>query len=518
MMSPTTGYRTLNPAAVLLGSLFKNFKHYPLPFFTRLTHRLSRMVGLSSRFCNSLLRLPFASRITGVLALLVLWPMLLGAQDETPAADSDSPSTIFSHPQSTRWWLSGQVNLIFQAHPSFRALYSGPNSLSNGSDHALSRIFTLYTALRLTDTTDVVFDVEEASGAGIGRSVGLAGYTDIDVVRIPGEGSPLSTAPYVSRVIFRQVIPLSHETEEAQAGPLGALTKLPVRRLEFRIGNFALPDFLDVNAVGGDSHLQFANWTIVNNGAWDYAANTRGYTWGALLEYHSPGCAVRFLEALMPKIANGIDLDWNLRRARAENIEVEFDSKRIRHRSGALRLLSYINHGNMGDYRESIQRFLGGIDPVPNIENTRRQGRVKYGFGMNVQQQLTDELRVFARWGWNEGQHESFAYTEVDQTVSFGSDYLGSRWGRKYDKVGAAFVSNGISRDHQEYLRLGGNGFLLGDGNLNYGRETIEEAYYTAHVWRGVFASVDLQHVNNPGYNRDRGPVIVPGFRIHVDF
>ena len=450
--------------------------------------------------------------------LSLLSGLRVAAQAEPSAPESDPPMSVFSHPPSARWWLSGQVNLIFQAHPGFRALYNGPNSLSNDSDHALSRIFTLYSALRLTDTTDVVFDVEEASGEGIGRSVGLAGFTDIDVVRIPGEGSPLSTAPYVSRIVFRQVLRLSRETQEAQPGTLGVLTTLPARRLEFRIGNFALPDFLDTNAVGSDSHLQFANWTIVNNGAWDYAANTRGYTWGALLEYDSPRCAVRFLEALMPKIANGIDLDWNLRRARAENIEVEFDSKKIRGRAGALKLLSFINHGNMGGYRQSIERFLTGVDPVPNIEKTRQQGRVKYGFGINGQQQVGDAMRVFARWGWNEGQHESFAYTEVDQTVSFGADYSGAAWRRKYDKIGAAFVSNGISKDHQNYLRLGGIGFLLGDGRLNYGRETIEEAYYTAHLWRGLFGSALLQHINNPGYNRDRGPVIVPGFRVHVEF
>lgn len=221
---------------------------------------------------------------------------------------------------------------------------------------------------------------------------------------------------------------------------------------------------------------------------------------------------------LMPKVANGIDLDWNFRRARAENIELELHTKRIAHREGIVRILSYVNHANMGDYREAASRFRAGVDSVPTIENTRQQGRIKYGFGVNDEQALTDSLRVFARWGWNEGRHESFAYTEVNATVSFGGDYTGTRWGRKLDKVGAAFVTNGISKDHQEYLRLGGKGFLLGDGGLNYRREVIVESYYTAHLWRGVFASPDLQYVRNPGYNRDRGPVIVSGFRMHADF
>ena len=136
---------------------------------------------------------------------------------------------------------------------------------------------------------------------------------------------------------------------------------------------------------------------------------------------------------------------------------------------------------------------------------------------MNAEQELTRDLRLGARWGWNEGRHESFAYTEVDSTAELCADYAGRSWKRRLDKVGLAFASNGISKDHQEYLRLGGLGFLLGDGNLNYGRENIVEFYYTAHFWRGIFASFDLQHINNPGYNRDRGPVLVPTLRLHIE-
>lgn len=185
----------------------------------------------------------------------------------------------------------------------------------------------------------------------------------------------------------------------------------------------------------------------------------------------------------------------------------------------------------MGDYREAVARFQAGVDLRPIIENTRRQGRVKYGFGINVEQELPRDVRAFLRLGWNEGRHESFAYTEVNSTGAFGADMAGPLWHRKLDKVGTAFVTNGISADHQAYLRDGGLGFLLGDNPffppavtpvgtiaLNYGREDILETYYTAHVWRGLFLSADLQRIWNPGYNRDRGPVLVPGTRLHVDF
>ena len=287
--------------------------------------------------------------------------------------------------------------------------------------------------------------------------------------------------------------------------------------MEFRAGKFSTADFLDQNDVGSDSHLRFMNWTVDNNGAYDYAADTRGYTYGALLEYDDRFWTVRFLEALMPKVANGLDLDWDLRRAHSENLEFELRPK-IVNRQAALRFLFYGNHANMGDYEQAVAEYQQGLTPVPDVVATRQQGRVKYGFGLNLEQEVTKTVRAFLRMGWNEGQHESFVYTEVNSTLAMGADIDGTRWGRRHDGAGAAFVSNGISQAHQNYLALGGQGFLLGDGALRYGRETIFEAFYTAHLWRGLFGSVDLQSISNPGYNRDRGPVWVPSIRLHIDF
>ena len=172
----------------------------------------------------------------------------------------------------------------------------------------------------------------------------------------------------------------------------------------------------------------------------------------------------------------------------------------------------------MGSYREAIHNFLAGESAQPDIISTRRQGRVKYGFGLNFEQDLADQFGIFGRLGWNDGRNESFAYTEVDRTLEFGFYFKGKSWHRANDRAGAVVAVNALTNDHARYLALGGLGFLLGDGALTYGPEKIVEAYYTAHVWRGFFASVDLQHVNNPGYNQARGPVIVPGVRLHVDF
>jgi carbohydrate-selective porin OprB len=177
-----------------------------------------------------------------------------------------------------------------------------------------------------------------------------------------------------------------------------------------------------------------------------------------------------------------------------------------------------MNHANMGSYREAINNFLAGKTSQPDIISTRRQGRVKYGFGLNFEQDLAEQFGIFGRLGWNDGRNESFEYTEVDRTLEFGFYFKGKLWRRSNDRVGAVVAVNALTNGHARYLALGGLGFLLGDGALAYGPEEIVEAYYTVHMWRGLFASVDLQHINNPGYNQARGPVIVPGLRLHVDF
>ena len=438
------------------------------------------------------------------------------AQDEVAApsaADATEAVTIFPHSQTARWWVSGQSNTIFQAHPSFHAKYSGTNSLESRSENDTSRVETLYTGFLLTKSTEALFDLESAGGRGLSNALGLAGFTDLDVVRNPSLGEK----PYVARVELHQTIRLSQQDVAVDRGPLSLATSAPARRLELRFGKLSTVDFFDANSIGSDSHNQFLNWTADNNGAYDYAADTRGYTYGFEAEYQSVRWAFRFGEMLMPKVANGIDLDWNVSRARAENYELELRPTLMKARKTVLRLLVFENHANMGTYRQAVARWKAGIDPTPNIVNTRRQGTVKYGFGVNAEQELGRGVRVFARWSWNEGQHESFAYTEVDSAVSGGADVSGAQWHRKLDRVGMAMMSNAISADHQAYLRDGGLGFLLGDGGLNYGRENILEGYYNLHAWRGVFLGVDVQRIWNPGYNRDRGPVIVPGLRLHVE-
>jgi high affinity Mn2+ porin len=469
----------------------------------------------------------FALTFLFLLGLRLARPTSLRGQDapadqapaqspSAPADDSsrDGPATLFPHLESSRFWISGQANFITQWHPAFHSPYQGPNSLSPGAQDATSRVLTLLTGVEASSTTEFLLDVQETGGHGIGEALGLAGFTNLDVVRNP----TLSKAPYVARLMWHQIIPLSSEKSPSERTPLSLFTQLPVRRLEIRFGKFSLVDFFDLNNYGTDSNFQFMNWTLDNNGAYDYAADTRGYTYAAMVEYDDRHGAVRFAEALMPKVANGINLDADLGRARSENVEFELHHSFLPIREAIVRLLGYANHANMGAYSVATVNFLAGKTPKPDITAHSLQTTTKYGFGVNVEQPLTDWLGIFARWGWNEGQHESYAYTEVDETEQVGAGAQGAKWKRKLDRAGLAFISNGISRDHQQYLALGGVGFLLGDGNLNYGRENILETYYTLHVWRGIFTSLDAQYIRNPGYNRDRGPVFAPALRLHVEF
>jgi high affinity Mn2+ porin len=431
--------------------------------------------------------------------------------DPPPGGD---PEAMFPHFKTTRLWLAGQANFIFQTHPPFHAPYSGPNSLNPNYEKATSRLMTLYTGFRLNESTEFLVDIEEAGGAALSTGLGLAGNTDLDIVRNP----LLSKAPYLGRGMIHKVFALSDDKVENQRSFLSLFDELPRRRLEVRFGKFGMPDFFDVNSVGSDTHFQFDNWTIDNNGAWDYAADTRGYTVGATADFEDRNWGFRFAEALMPKVANGIDLVWRPWQVHAENFEYELRHGLIPKKPGVIRLLAYVNHANMGIYRQAVANFEAGLTPIPEITNHPWHVTRKYGFGLNLEQNLTRYVTAFGRFGWDNGKTESFAYTEVDQTFSGGLGANGAWWRRKQDRAGIAFVTNAICKDHQTYLADGGLGFLLGDGKLNYGRENIVESYYTVHVWRGIYLAPGVQYIQNPGYNRDRGPVVVPTFRAHIEF
>ena len=377
---------------------------------------------------------------TSFLLLALIAGSALGqssAQEQPlPAPDTGAPAvTVFPHSTTSRWLLSGQANIVFQSHPGFHSPYAGANSLLGRGEYKVSLVGTLFTGFQLKRdprfATDFLFDLEAAGGRGISEALGLAGFTNLDVVRNPSLGSK----PYVARVQLHQVLALSSKLVEGSRTPFSLSTRVPERRIDLRAGRLSLPDFLDLNGPGSDSHLQFLNWTAANNGAWDYAADTRGYTYALVAEYDDRAWSARYVIALMPTVANGTNLDWNLRRARGENFEAELRRgpasllgrrSGLRVRKGAVRLLAFVNHADMGVYRDANKRALadrlamGNPLLAPEIAAHLPTTTVKYGVGLNFEQELPANLRLFGRFGWNEGQHESFAYTEVDQTFALG--------------------------------------------------------------------------------------------------
>jgi len=429
----------------------------------------------------------------------------------TPAASIDDGGTLLPHPAAA-WWLSAQVNVIGQAQPGFHSGYSGDNSFRSDDHAAVSVVETVFAGYELTPVTAFVVAGESVGGGGLSHAVGLAGFTNLDVLRTPD----LGVTPYLGRAFVDQIIPMSSTWSVHDRDPLHILRTLPTRRFEIRAGKLSTTDMFDVNAVGSDSHLQFMNWAIDGNGAYDYAADARGYTLGAVVEYAQDEFAVRFGEMLMPKVANGVDYDFDLANARSENVEAEYHDQIAGH-AGTVRLLGYLNYAKMGSYAEANATASAGTAGAPDITQSRAVGRSKYGLGLNAEHELTRQLRGFLRVGWSDGKNESFSYTEIDDTFAIGGDLRGTWWGRDADKLGLAAVTNGLSADHERHLELGGKGFVLGDGMLHYGRETIVEAYYAAPVYRGISLTVDSQLIVNPGYNIDRGPVVVGSFRLHVE-
>ena len=232
-------------------------------------------------------------------------------QREADQSDDQLNPAVFSHHLiADRIWISGQANFIFQAHEPFHSPYAGPNSFQSRVEMtALSRVLTLYTGVKITRWTEFVFDAEEAGGKGLSEALGIAAFPNLDVVRNPTLGQDV----YAARYFLHYTIPVTADREEEQPNPFYLQRSLPRQRIEFMMGKMGMIDFFDNNSVGSDSHLQFTNWAIDNNGAYDYAANTRGYTIAAILSYTGPKFEVRYGEALMPTVANGVNLEADLR-------------------------------------------------------------------------------------------------------------------------------------------------------------------------------------------------------------
>ena len=410
-----------------------------------------------------------------------------------------------------RWNLSYQATTIGQQHGTFTAPYTGPLSLLNESEHDVSLTATIFFGLRLWQNTQLYFDPEIAGGRGFSGVNGVANATNGELPRV----ATATPKPYLARLYISQDFGFGTEKESVMSDDNQLGGSRPAKRYTVIVGRFTLTDFFDNNQYSHDPRSQFMGWAVMYNGAWDYPADTRGYTWGWIHEFHTKRWSVRYGSAAMPKVANGLRFDRRVLADRGDVFEGEIHYSPWSH-AGALRLLSYQNHFDGGNYVAALQR-AAATGGTPDVAAIHRSGTLKYGFGVNLEQEIGSGVGVFGRLGWNDGKTESFAFTAVDRLATAGVSVSGKRWRRPGDTVGSEITVSGLSAVHALYLERGGLDFLIGDGRLNYGTENIWESFYDAKIFKGFFLSVDAQHIQNPAYNRDRGPLWAYSLRLHVE-
>lgn len=421
--------------------------------------------------------------------------------------------------------LGTQANVITQHLGRSAAPYLGPNSLTPDGDTQTSQAYGIYAGVLVSHRLQGYLDVEMIRGEGINHATGLAGITNGDVLR---QGSvDLGSGPYVARAFLKYTVPFASDAGGTGEDTLArAQDQVPMvvssRRLEIIAGKAAASDMFDLNRYANTTRQQFSNWGLFQNTAWDFAADTRGYSNGIAISWITPSYTVRIGSFQMPTFANGNKFDSDLRRARGDHAELTVLAPIT---STVIRTMAWMNHGRMGSYQTALDRAVaaraaGTTDTIPDIVADDRPGRLKYGYGVSIEQPLADdgETGMFARAGWSDGANESFAFTEVDRHLSLGLQVSGAHWGRSADRFAIAGLQHGIVDVHQRYLAAGGVGFLLGDGTLTYGPEQVVETYYRAQLGDYLQVGPDVQLIRNPGYNRDRGTAKVFGFRFNIRY
>ncbi|MGH8184092.1 MAG: carbohydrate porin [Rhodanobacteraceae bacterium] len=410
--------------------------------------------------------------------------------------------------------LGVQYTFIDQHQDALRSPYSGPLSLKADGDTERSHTFGAYFGVQLSAHFQFYFDIEMFKGEGVSGATGVGAIVNGDVVHSGNAG--LGKRAYVARRYLRWTLPLGgriHSVERGQDQLPGAEAD---RYIEIKLGRMTPADDFDKNRYADSARTQFMDGAFFNTLAWDFAADTRGYTNGLMAAWVNPHWTLRYGVYQMPTFANGQTLEAPLQRAHGEQAQLTL---RGAPDGWALRLLVYRNIARMGIYSEAL-RIAEATGRVPDISADDREGRRKYGYAINAELPLADngDTGLFARYGWNDGHTESFVFTEVDRDASVGAQVSGVHWRRAQDRLGIAVAMNALSHDHRDYLAAGGCGFLLCDGRLDYGHEEIAEIYYAMQLLPHITLSPDFQFIRNPGYNRDRGPARFVGIRAHIEY
>jgi carbohydrate-selective porin OprB len=412
------------------------------------------------------------------------------------------------------WQLKGQATYVSQKSKAFRAAYSDVNSLNANGESSYTFTSTAYLGTRLWKGAEAYLNVEAGQGDPMSGLTGLGGFTNGEATRVSGN----SIKAYRQRLFLRQTWGLGDETEYQESEFNQMAGRVAKDRFVLTVGNFSTLDIFDDNAYAKDPRTQFLNWSNMAHTAYDYAADARGFGWGFAAEWYQGDWVLRFGRMTGPKTPNGQEVDFRILRHYGDQIEIEH-AHQIAARPGKIRLLAFRNRAKVAAYSDASAWLDAnpGVDPQ-GINHVRNGERIKYGFGINLEQEIANDLGWFLRAMHADGRTETYAFTEADGSFATGLSLKGGRWNRPDDTFGIAWMRNTISSERRDYLAQGGISFFIGDGKLAYGPEHIIETYYSWKALPGLWLTGDYQHIGNPAYNADRGPANVYSLRIHAEF
>jgi high affinity Mn2+ porin len=470
-------------------------------------HWTAKLEYLYTQFGKADVRFPSGAQYSSTLDFHSL-RIGLNRKVDWPGSKNSTPKTDITDPESDRWEIHGQTTYLGQGYPAFRAPYTGTNSLTPARQAQATWSNSLYLNARLWEGGEVYYNPELLQGFGLSDTVGVAGFTS-------GEAQK-SNFPYphynTSRLYVRQTFGFGGEQEELASGQQQLAGKADVNRLTLQAGKFSVGDVFDGNSYAKDTRRDFMNWSIWAPGAFDYAADKLGLTYGFTAELNQKQWALRAGYFLIGAVSNSNNFDTQVFRRGQYVAELETRYS-IFSRPGKLRTIGWVSNANSGSYRDTLN------DPALNMDIAlTRTGRTKFGYVFNVEQSVTDDIGLFGRWSWNNGKTEIMSFTDIDASLSLGTSIKGTSWGRPDDTIGIAGAINALSRDHRDFLAAGGLGPLVGDGQLNYRKERILETYYAYALTKAITLTADYQFVTNPAFNADRGPVHVFSGRLHGEF
>ena len=415
-------------------------------------------------------------------------------------------------PEAEDWNAKFQATYVWQDKRPFPAVYSGPNSLSADKERSYSFTATAALGFRPWAGGELYFNPEAAQGVPLSNLTGLGGFTNGEIARASGP----TLKAYRARLFLRQTWGTGGEQEAVESAANQLAGSVDKRRWVLTAGNLSVFDVFDGNAYSHDPRTQFLNWSMMTHGAYDYAADARGYSWGVALEWYHDDWAVRAGRFIQPKEPNQQTLDPHIFQHYGDQIEVEH-AHTLGGQPGKLRVLAFRNRAKMSRFQDAID-LAARTGGTPDINDVRTGEQVKHGFGLNLEQAVSDDVGVFGRASWADGRTETYAFTEIDRSLSGGVLVKGTSWGRGQDSFGIALARNGLSKVHRDYLAAAGMGFFIGDGRLNYRPETVFETFYNLNVTKAAWVTLDWQHIRNPAYNADRGPANVASVRLHTEF